>query len=94
MSRVVLMTGGGRGLGRVMALALLGAGHRVVLSSTDRTSLEAVAAESGAGSDRVATIVEDLGVAGGAERLRGPSSDGLNVSNNDTHVLKKLTTSG
>ena len=69
MSRVALITGGGRGLARVMALALLGAGHRVVLSSTDRASLEALVAESGAGADRVALLVEDLAVAGGAERL-------------------------
>lgn len=68
VSRVVLMTGGGRGLGRIMALALLAAGHRVVLSSTDRASLESVARESNAG-DRVAMIVADLKAAGGAERL-------------------------
>jgi NAD(P)-dependent dehydrogenase (short-subunit alcohol dehydrogenase family) len=69
MSRVALITGGGRGLGRIMALALLEAGHRVVLSSTDRASLESVATESGAGPDRIALLVEDLAVSGGAERL-------------------------
>lgn len=68
MSRVVLMTGGGRGLGRVMALALLQAGHRVVLSSTDSASMEAVAAQSAAG-DRVAIITADLAQAGAAEAL-------------------------
>ena len=69
MSRIALITGGGRGLGRIMALALLRAGHRVVLSSTDRASLEAVASESAAGPKRVATIICDLGAAGGAESL-------------------------
>ncbi len=68
MSRVVLMTGGGRGLGRVMSLALLAAGHRVVLSSTDRASMEAVAAESGA-ADRVAIVTANLAEAGAAEAL-------------------------
>ena len=68
VSRVALMTGGGRGLGRVMALALLADGHRVVLSSTDRASLEAVARESGA-SDRIATIVAELQPPGAAEQL-------------------------
>lgn len=68
MSRVVLMTGGGRGLGRVMSLALLADGHRVVLSSTDRASMEAVAAESGA-ADRVAIITANLAEAGAAEKL-------------------------
>jgi NAD(P)-dependent dehydrogenase (short-subunit alcohol dehydrogenase family) len=67
-SRVALVTGGGRGLGRVMALALLAAGHRVVLSSTDRASMEAVAVESDAG-DRVAIVVAELQRPGGAEQL-------------------------
>lgn len=68
MSRTVLMTGGGRGLGRVMALALLAEGHRVVLSSTDRASLESVAAESNAGT-RVAIVTANLQQAGAAEQL-------------------------
>ncbi|MGE0233728.1 MAG: SDR family oxidoreductase, partial [Flavobacteriaceae bacterium] len=67
-SRTVLLTGGGRGLGRVMALSLLGAGHKVILSSTDKTSLEEVARESGAG-ERVATITANLSQSGEAERL-------------------------
>ena len=46
-SRVVLLTGGGRGLGRVMALSLLKAGHKVILSSTDQQSLNEVAEASG-----------------------------------------------
>jgi NAD(P)-dependent dehydrogenase (short-subunit alcohol dehydrogenase family) len=46
--RVALVTGAGRGLGRVMALALLRAGHRVFLTSTDRASLEETRRASGA----------------------------------------------
>ncbi len=69
VNRVALITGGGRGLGRIMALALLSAGHRVVLSSTDHASLDDVAAESGAGAQRVATITADLAQTGEAERL-------------------------
>jgi 3-oxoacyl-[acyl-carrier protein] reductase len=68
-TRVALITGGGRGLGRVMALALLKAGHRVVLSSTDLSSLRQVAAESRLGANRVATLAANLAVAGEAERL-------------------------
>jgi NAD(P)-dependent dehydrogenase (short-subunit alcohol dehydrogenase family) len=68
-TRVALITGGGRGLGRVMALALMHAGHRVILSSTDQPSLDEVVRESGAGADRIRTIRADLAVTGEAERL-------------------------
>lgn len=67
-SRVALITGGGRGLGKVMALALVEAGHRVILSSTDQASLEETASESAA-PERVATIVANLDKPGEAERL-------------------------
>ena len=46
--RVALVTGAGRGLGRVMALALLRAGHRVFLTSTDKASLEETQRAGGA----------------------------------------------
>ncbi|MGE0231238.1 MAG: SDR family NAD(P)-dependent oxidoreductase [Flavobacteriaceae bacterium] len=74
-ARTALVTGGGRGLGRVMALAMLEAGHRVIISSTDRQSLDDVARESGAGPDRVAAIVADLSAGGEAERLAAEASD-------------------
>ncbi len=57
--RVVLLTGAGRGLGRVMALALLKAGHRVFLTSTDEASLRDTQRESGAG-ERAACATADL----------------------------------
>jgi NAD(P)-dependent dehydrogenase (short-subunit alcohol dehydrogenase family) len=57
--RVALVTGAGRGLGRVMALALLRAGHRVFLTSTDRTSLEETRRASGA-AERAAIATADL----------------------------------
>jgi NAD(P)-dependent dehydrogenase (short-subunit alcohol dehydrogenase family) len=57
--RVALITGAGRGLGRVMALALLKAGHRVFLTSTDRASLEETRQASGAG-ERAASATANL----------------------------------
>lgn len=57
--RVALVTGAGRGLGRVMALALLRAGHRVFLTSTDQASLEDTQRASGAGA-RTAIATADL----------------------------------
>jgi len=58
-SRVVIVTGGATGLGRAMALALLGAGHCVAIVSRTATALDAmraVVAANGAG-DRILTIV-------------------------------------
>ena len=57
--RVALVTGAGRSLGRVMALALLHAGHRVFLTSTDAPTLSDTARASGAGQ-RVAFATADL----------------------------------
>ncbi len=59
MGRVALVTGASSGLGRVMALSLLQAGHRVVLSATDANALEGTRHASGAG-DRVAVVPADL----------------------------------
>lgn len=64
--RVALVTGGARGLGRIKALALAEAGHRVILSATDEQALAAVVAETGA---KAVAIRADLSKAGEAERL-------------------------
>jgi NAD(P)-dependent dehydrogenase (short-subunit alcohol dehydrogenase family) len=57
--RVAIVTGAGRGLGRVMAMALLGTGHRVFLTATDIKSLEQTRDASGAG-ERVGLAAADL----------------------------------
>jgi NAD(P)-dependent dehydrogenase (short-subunit alcohol dehydrogenase family) len=58
--RVALVTGAGRGLGQVMALALLRAGHCVFLTSTNMASLEEIRRAGGA-SERTAIATTDLG---------------------------------
>jgi NAD(P)-dependent dehydrogenase (short-subunit alcohol dehydrogenase family) len=45
--RVALVTGGGRGIGRNVALALAGAGMKVAVSARSRDEIESVAAEIG-----------------------------------------------
>jgi NAD(P)-dependent dehydrogenase (short-subunit alcohol dehydrogenase family) len=67
--KVVLMTGAGRGLGKVMTLALLRAGHRVVLTSTDEVSLRETIRNSGAGADQARYLLGDLANLAQCERI-------------------------
>jgi NAD(P)-dependent dehydrogenase (short-subunit alcohol dehydrogenase family) len=62
IGRVVIVTGAGRGLGRVMALALLRAGARVVLTATDGLSLADTIRESGVRPDQAVSVTADLTV--------------------------------
>jgi len=61
--KIALVTGGGSGLGRVIATALLGAGHRVVVTGRTRATLESVA-----GAD---PFVADVADAAAVEALFG-----------------------
>jgi NAD(P)-dependent dehydrogenase (short-subunit alcohol dehydrogenase family) len=57
--RVAIITGAGRGIGKVTALAFLEDGYRVALAGRHRDTLERTAAESGAG-DRALVIPTDV----------------------------------
>ena len=59
MSRVAVVTGGGRGIGRAIARRLGADGAAVVVSSRTRTDLEAVVAEIEAGGGRARAVVGD-----------------------------------
>ena len=59
--RVALVTGAGRGLGRVMACALLRAGMRVVLTSNTLKELDDAISESGASGRSALAVTADLG---------------------------------
>ncbi len=58
-SKIAIVTGAGSGVGKAAALALLGAGYRVVLAGRRQEPLEAVAKESGAG-DRALAVPTDV----------------------------------
>ena len=59
-SKVALVTGGGRGLGRVIALRFAAEGCAVAVTGTGREHLEATAREIGAAGGRSVTVVADV----------------------------------
>jgi NAD(P)-dependent dehydrogenase (short-subunit alcohol dehydrogenase family) len=59
--KVAIVTGAAHGIGRAMALGLLGAGYRVMANDVDEASLAALRADAGAGAhDALKTIVADV----------------------------------
>ena len=58
--RIVVVTGAGSGIGRASALALLAAGHFVVLAGRRAEPLEQTARDSGASNGRVLSVPTDV----------------------------------
>lgn len=59
--KVAIVTGAAHGIGRAMALGLLGAGHRVMANDVDENSLAALVADAGDAKGALKTIVADVG---------------------------------
>ncbi len=68
-SRVVLVTGAARGIGRAMTLGLLAAGHRVLASDIDGLDDLAAAAKQQRNVDQIATVAADVSKDESADRL-------------------------
>src|SRR5262245_37699874 len=66
--KTLFITGGSRGLGREMALAIAEAGADVILVGRDRPSLEKTAGDIRSRGRHARTIVADVGVPAEAER--------------------------
>ena len=67
--RRALVTGGSRGLGRVMATALAEAGADLVLVGREQASLDEARAEMQALGRKVEVIAADVGTPGGAQAM-------------------------
>ena len=67
--KVAIITGGGRGIGRAIAIAYAAAGARVVIASRSPDQLDAVAAEIAARNGEALTIPTDMRVRTAVENL-------------------------
>ena len=59
-NKIALVTGAGSGIGRCVAVALLGHGYSVVLAGRRRQALEETATTAGSGSDRALVVTTDV----------------------------------
>lgn len=66
-SKTAIVTGGGTGLGRAIALRLIEDGYNVVLNGQDQANLDEVAALIDA--DRVLTVAADVSIRSEADRI-------------------------
>jgi len=67
--KVVLITGGSRGLGKAMSIGLAGAGAKVVVASRDLESCEAVASKIAESGGKAVALAADTGDPASLDRL-------------------------
>jgi 3-oxoacyl-[acyl-carrier protein] reductase len=87
-SKIAIVTGAAQGIGRAMALGLLGAGHRVMANDVDEAALAALASDANAKS-RLKTIAADVGRDESAGRIVAATREafgGLDILINNAGV--------
>jgi NAD(P)-dependent dehydrogenase (short-subunit alcohol dehydrogenase family) len=88
-SKVAIVTGAAHGIGRAMALGLLGAGYRVMANDIDDDSLAALTAAVGDAKSRLKTIAADVGCDESAEKIVAATREsfgGLDILINNAGV--------
>jgi NAD(P)-dependent dehydrogenase (short-subunit alcohol dehydrogenase family) len=73
--KVAVVTGGGSGIGRAVALALAAQGHSVVIAGRRKDRLEATAAEASATGQRMLAVPTDVADPGSVGRLFSTTKD-------------------
>jgi 3-oxoacyl-[acyl-carrier protein] reductase len=73
--RVAIVTGGGRNIGRAMALGLSAAGARIVVADLDTSNADAVAREIEAAGGQALAAGVDIGDRASVERMVGQALD-------------------
>ncbi|MDH7794265.1 MULTISPECIES: SDR family oxidoreductase [unclassified Beijerinckia] len=79
--RVIILTGAAGLLGNAMALALLEAGHRVLLTDLNEAPLRQLAEASGADQEKVAVCAVDVTTASGPKAIMGAALEAFGQVN-------------
>jgi NAD(P)-dependent dehydrogenase (short-subunit alcohol dehydrogenase family) len=75
LAKVAVVTGGGTGIGRAVALALAGEGYSVVVAGRRREPLEATAAEGSKRGARILSVPTDVGDPRSVRALFGKTTE-------------------
>jgi NAD(P)-dependent dehydrogenase (short-subunit alcohol dehydrogenase family) len=73
--KVAIVTGGGTGIGRAVALGLAGEGYAVVIAGRRKGPLEATAADASASAQRMLAVTTDVGDAASVRHLFSTAKD-------------------